>query len=67
MCLSWLNYGQGTSPQLSTAWQALYQNQRLDAQKQFEAASQSSSSKAEAYLGLGIISWYDEQIGRAHV
>lgn len=61
LCFSWLSYGQSTTNQITTAWQAFYQNQRLEAQKQFEIASQNPNTKADAYLGLGLLNWYDEQ------
>jgi len=48
LCFSWSGLGQSTTSRATTAWQAFYQNQRLEAQKQFEAALQNPNTKADA-------------------
>ena len=51
----------GQSNELIERVRSYVQENLTKAQKQFEAALQNPNTKADAYLGLGMISWYDEQ------
>lgn len=53
------------NPSLTKAWTAFHNNQRKTAQTLFTEASTSSDTKAEAYLGLAMLAWGEENNERA--